>query len=511
MNPYDSMHDKLKDYRVTVDKDQLWAKTSHAIPKRKKRRGLIIFFIAALAGAGLIWLGISGITHTTPAPDSRPATRSSTTQELIASSEHTMPMHEQATGASSATTGSVSSVSSNDPIRSATSDASISNEGPTHSNSSSTVNSAIKSSNHSNQSSSFESEPTNLESQSTNLAAKRIPTKPASSSVNENEVAPPTPMTASSEAESSKAGQQPGGHEENTIASPIENPRGSAPSAETSITRATYLTETLPHAAGYPRVPEVTRTANTAPVVTPSKVQHHPLGFMLTQAYGVSWLKMTTSDPSLTRLTDAWETQMQSLENLNTTLHATYRLPSGLQFSSGLAYNRLTTQMQISNTTEQVLVEHGVTTIVIGEDGSIENLYGDVNVHQYTESLATYYSYHHTVNLEMMVQLPLIRKYRMELNAWVKGGYTLYYTSSGTTFDPEDGINAYTSENNPFHLSSPFSFGLGIGGLYRLDPSWSLIGRLGYQPLTYTHGGYDNTIQFHHCILDLGLGIGYTF
>ena len=507
MNPYDSMHDKLKDYRVTVDKNQLWAKTSHAIPKRKKKRGIILFFLSALAGAGLLWLGIHTVGQASSAKASLPTAPSR--QELTAPQDKSS--NEPAADAPSPKTQSGSSTPSGVQSNSAKTPHTTSDFDKANIPSASSSSSSIPTTQANASSSSIALTPANNESKSLNPLVKNHSTTSVSTSTTENEYVPEVIITMPAIVNLAVVDHQVSPVQPTTNASSTSNPGDLIVAEETTSGREVYLTSVLPMLPGYPKIPEVVHPEIKSPVATASRPQHHPFGVALTQAYGVSWFNMTTTDPALSHLTEAWETQLQSLENLNTTLHVTYRWPSGLQLNSGLAYNRLSTRMQISNSSEAVLIQQGITTVLIGEDGSIQNLYGDVEVHQFTERLATYYSYHHTLNVDLMVQIPLIRGYRMELNAWAKGAYTLYYASSGTTFDPNDGITSYNTDNNPFHLTSPFSFGLGIGGFYRMDPSWSLIGRMGYQPLTYTHGGFDDPIQFHHSILDLGLGIGFTF
>ena len=218
---------------------------------------------------------------------------------------------------------------------------------------------------------------------------------------------------------------------------------------------------------------------------------------------------MATSDDELQPVIDEWEGRIKSLENLSTTLQATIRLPKGIQLGGGLQYSKLTTQMKYQEVSSEDYTTQGITAIVIGEDGTVENLYGDVHVNRQVITNATRYTYHNRLDVEAILGIPVFRSYRIETGLWVKAGYNLMYESTGTTFGPGDEKIKYSTGDNPYTLESPFTFGAGIGALYRISPHFTLNARLGYERLRYTHGLYDDLISFHHHILSLSLGAAY--
>jgi hypothetical protein len=229
------------------------------------------------------------------------------------------------------------------------------------------------------------------------------------------------------------------------------------------------------------------------------------------QGYGLTTLNISTDKDELEPTVEAWKSNIKSLENLSTTIHTSMRLPKGIQLGAGLQYSKLTTQLEYQQTTTENYNGQGITEIIIDEQGNVQNLVGDVSVNRETIIHSTRYTSHTRLDIEGIVHIPILRSYRFETGVWVKAGYNLLFTSQGSTFGPGDQPVSFSTQNNPYTLVSPFTFGAGIGSLYKINPHWTLNASIGYERLRYTHGLYDDQITFHHSIFSLSLGAGYVF
>lgn len=475
MNQYDHIRKNLKSYSVPVDKDKLWASTAHAIPKKRKRRGAFFLLFAGvlLVASGITRYTLSG-TENNNLKNNTLIPHPPVTALADASAQNTI---ENAAASNQTSTTQPVSID-------------IADSKPNKQNYSTA-------SGHPSDRKAKPAKAENpLSSNSLNALAK---TSNSSGNIQSKSVASQAPSTLVSD------------HD------PMDDPSNANNAADISIHSAAtndairsrlYTTE------------EINELPITAIPITPGdyspahptaiKVKNKPsFNILLMQGYGWSTLDMATSDDELQPVLDQWEGNIKSLENLATSLQANFRLPKGIEFGGGLQYSQLSTSMAYQETSDEDYTTQGITAIIIGEDGNVENLYGDVHVHRQTITNATRYTSHTRLDAEAIFSIPVYRSYRFETDVWVKAGYNLLYKSEGTTFGPGGEPLKYSSEENPYTLQSPFKFGAGLGARYHISPHWSIQARLGYENLKYTHGLYDDLISFHHHILSLSLGAAY--
>ena len=473
MNQYDHLRKNLKSYTVPVDKDKLWANTAHAIPQKRKRRGAFFLLFAGilLVSSGIMRYAFSGAENNA---------------------------QKNNTHAEQSNVVSAAEVKSNN-----------------------TINNTIAS----NQNST--SQPVTIADSKSYKQNNSTPsTHPFDHNVKSKKAE--NPLTSISSNTSAKPNQSSGNTTSKSVAShgPSSFVTGHDPMDDDSYANYTADISMLAEAT-YDAVrngPYSTDEINALPITmlpytpgdyspvhpTSIKAKNKPsVNILLLQGYGWSTLDMATSEDELQPTVDLWEGKMKSLENLSTTLHATIRLPKGIYIGGGFQYNKLTSQLEYLETSNDDYTTQGVTAIVIGEDGSVENLYGDVNVTRQVITKATRYTSHDRLDVEAIVGIPVYRSYRFETNVWVTAGYNLLYQSDGTTFAPGDEPVKFSANENIYTLKSPITFGAGIGAQYRSSPHWTFHARLGYEGLRYTHGLYDDLISFHHHILSLSLGAGY--
>lgn len=473
MNQYDHIRKNLKTYTVPVDKDKLWANTAHAIPKKRKKRGAFFLLFAGilLIGSGITRYALSGAENNT---------------------------QNNNTQVSQSTIAAVAKVKSTNGVNNGI----ASNQNSTSQSVSIADSKSYKQNNSTPSAHSFDH----------NAKSKKAENPLSSNSLNPS--ANPNQSSGNTTSKS-VAGQGPSsfvtGHD------PMDDDSYANTTADISM-----LAEATYDAAR--NGPYSTEEINALPITmlpyipgdyspehpTSIKVKNKPsVNILLIQGYGWSTLDMATSDDELKPVIDEWEGRIKSLENLSTTLQATIRLPKGIQLGGGLQYSKLTTQMKYQEVSSEDYTTQGITAIVIGEDGTVENLYGDVHVNRQEITNATRYTYHDRLDVEAILGITVYHSYRFETNVWVTAGYNLLYQSDGTTFAPGNEPVKFTANENPYALKSPFTFGAGVGAQYRISPHWTFQARLGYEGLRYTHGLYDDLISFHHHILSLSLGTGY--
>jgi len=477
MNQYDHIRKNLKEYSVPVDKDKLWANTAHAIPKKRKKRGA--FFLlpagALLIGAVLTYYLLSNTEHQLPI----------NTEALSVSVSPIVNQSDETSNTVKQTTGSNRIIVPGDQI--------INPKELSEANKHSSIstyadNRAASASQH------------NTASLDQNISANQLAETITSGIAAESSISGVTPNDRSDFASS-------------TVPSDIIDISTSSLIAIAAEPLTIREHHTSLEIAGLPitslSIPGKENQFGN-PVASPVRKTNR-FNIRIMQGYGLTTMNSSTDSDELEPVLEGWEDNIKSMENLSTSLHASLRLPKGIQLGAGLQYSKLTTQMGYQQTSTEDYIDQGINEIIIDEQGNVQNLVGDVNVQRQTILQSTRFTSHTRLDIEGMVSIPVLRSFRHETGIWVKAGYNILYSSQGTTFSPGDQPISFTTKDNPYTLASPFTFGTGISSLYRINPHWMLNASIGYERLRYTHGLYDNQITFQHSIFSLSLGTGYVF
>ena len=476
MNQYDPIRKNLREFSVPIDKEKLWANTSHAIPKKRKKRGIFFWLLGAAILAG------SGILYNTFTPS---------TSSVAENEIHT------------STTAHMTSPVTNETTNNKNLNASVTPETPL------SIPQSLRDS---------RSTKTKLNGTSTHRSASETKTtlKPVNHSENAN-TSFVTNLIGSSQHEMDEVTIDP-----SSVEIPTNTTNGYMDGAETLIEATSARIPSSQPSTEPAKTDEISTLPIDAldiisreltmsdPVKVPVKKKNN-FTVSLIQGYGLSSMDMSANTEELQPVITEWQGKIKSLENIETNIEATIRLPKGIQLGAGLQYSILTTQLDYQQTITEDITEQGIIAIIIDEDESQHNLYGDVQVNRQTIVQSTRFTNHQRLNLEGIVSVPVFRSYRMETGIWVKAGYNLLYTSEGTTLSPNGEPLKFSTTDSPYTLASPFTFAAGISTLYRINTHWMFVAKAGYEPLRYTHGLFSDQIEFHHSIFSLSLGAGYTF
>jgi hypothetical protein len=486
MNQYDHIRKNLKDYSVPVDKDKLWANTAHAIPKKRRKRGA--FFLlpagALLIGAILTYYIQSNTGHQFPIHTetfSAPVPTSTTPSDELINTD---------------TNGTKQTTSNNNTIAEtaqSTNQALLSEEKHTGNNSIRPDHrvASTKSSNTARQG----------QNRTSNKSIGTNNPRTETQTIFPEAIFPEAILQdRSAFSPSTDESTQPDIHPDSKIAAEAGSLSLREHHTSQEIAALPISNLSIPMEESQISNPVATRTKNV-----------NRFNVRVMQGYGLTTMDISTDAAELKPEIESWKGNIKSLENLSTTLQASLRLPKGIQLGAGLQYSTLTTQLEYQQTSTEDYVDQGINEIIIDEQGNVQNLVGDVNVNRQTIIHSTRYTSHTRLDLEGTVSIPVLRSFRHETGIWVKAGYNLLYNSKGTTFSPGDQPISFTASDNPYTLSSPFTFGTGISTLYRINPHWMLNASIGYERLRYTHGLYNDQITFHHSIFSLSLGTGYVF
>lgn len=486
MKQYDQIRKNLKEYNVPIDKDKLWANTAHAIPQKRRKRGAFFLLLggALLISSAVAFYGLSNSEKTTYTK-----TEIQSTSNQIAATPAIQTINETNRATTESTMATASPLESTPELVSNAKNLTKKSNPPAFA--AKTTTPSIRS----NATKSLVTSPgtgaDDISVKSSYLSGLSVAAENgANATANDAEVI------------TNDLSTQDALTENNPDTANLE----SAPEVRFS----NFLTTDIPSLP----VSELNiqpREISTSDVVASRIKNKNRINLLIMQGIGWSTMKMVTENPEFQPTVDAWKNKITSLENLSTSLQASIRLPKGIQVGAGLQYSKLTTQMEYQQTSTEEYTEQGITEIIIDEQGNVQNLMGDVPVHRQTIIHSTRFTSHQRLDVEGIVSIPMIRNYRTETGVWVKVGYNILYDAKGTTFGPGDIPIKFSSADNPYTLQSPFTFGAGIGTLYRLNPQWTLNARVGYERLRYTHGLYAHQISFHHSIFSLGLGAGYTF
>lgn len=477
MNQYDPIRKNLREFSVPVDKEKLWANTSHAIPKKRKKRGSFFWLLGAaiLTGSGIVYIAFAPSTNTIAenlTNISIPAiAHAPFTDETINNKNLNASITPKTT---SSTTKDQSDLNPTKIELNTTS---------THQSTSETKTTLKKVHHSDNADPILFADPIGNTTQQVDIVAVEPSSinLPAYNTIDHMDSGPETQI------ESVSAG--------------LPIPQPSVDLAKTDEIAS------LPIDALDIISLELTMSD---PVKVP-QTKKNKFTLSMTQGYGWSSMDMSANSAELEPVIDEWEGKIKSLENIETNMEATIRLPKGIQLGAGLQYSILTTQLDYQQTMSEDITEDGIIAIIIDENDNQQNLYGDVHVNRQTIIQSTRFTRHQRLNLEGIMSVPVFRSYRFETGIWMKAGYNLLYTSEGTTFSPTGEPLKFSTDDSPYTLPSRFTFAAGIGTVYRINTHWMLVAKAGYEPLRYTHGLYNDQIEFHHSIFSLTLGAGYTF
>lgn len=477
MNQYDPIRKNLRAFSVPVDKEKLWANTSHAIPKKRKRRGVFFWLLGAAILAG------SGIAYTALAPSTSNVTENAIKTPLLEakptlSSNVTTNKNNLTPSISPETKSSIATLQTNKSL---------------------TNKNLVSSSTLQPTSIAEANSPTPRNSRKSNATAHETSMEVAQQEI---EIINDDPSNSQITAYNSK----------DHLESPAESPLAVSSADTPRLPSTIEPTETAEISTLSIEALDI--LSRELPMSNPVKVpqtKKNKFTLSMTQGYGWSSMDMSANSAELEPVITEWQGKIKSLENIETNIEAAIRLPKGIRLGAGLQYSILTSQLDYQQTISEDITEEGIIAVVIDENDNQQNLYGDVHVNRQTIIQSTRFTTHKRLNLVGIVSAPVLRCYRFETGIWLKAGYNLFYKSEGTTFSPDGEPLAFSAEESPYTLPSPFTFAAGIGTLYRINTHWMLIAKAGYEPLRYTHGLYNDQIEFHHSIFSLSVGAGYTF
>jgi hypothetical protein len=225
---------------------------------------------------------------------------------------------------------------------------------------------------------------------------------------------------------------------------------------------------------------------------------------------GFSGVSIEASGVSGQPEAERWQESLKSLEYLTTSLEGGIRLPKGWQVGLGMRYGQLTTAQTYQWTTTERLTGEGTSVVIIGEDGSTTSVTGDVSSTRRTTLEATRFNYHRTLDLDLLLAVPLWRRPGFALSGWLRGGLNLWYDVDGSVPDTDWRPVPIDPSNTPFTLATPFTWGAGLEARYQLSRHFSVHARASSDRLRYRLAGEGYDIRFNHHMTSFSLGVGYV-
>ena len=469
MKSYDQIKNQLQAFESDLDKEKLWANTVHAIPKKKRRYAVLVLFLggALMLGGGMTMLLVN----------SNPTGNKLAGEELIEFSSIAQHM-----------TGS--QMGPKDLQNEANGEAVLENH--------------------------IHADDLNTQSSANNLTVEGTPESKTVVQPSRSEI-----ESIESIADASKEAQEAVSLSENT-------------SFESSFPEAAVFdsSQALRRADAWPQVNTLHEEVNVDKMgllpLRPLPVQEYDAGFIsasnkavirskykksvalyATQTIGASSLNIKTNSDELFARTNFLEDRVTSLENLSSRIGAQMHLSKRWVVGTGLQWNQLATRTDFAWMEEQRISGDGITTIVIDPDGTQHLHSGVIGITRNAYWQASRYSTHTTLNLEAQIAYQVLRNYRFDLLAGLHGTYNLLYQSQGSTFDLNDQPVLYTAEDQLYDLTSPFNIGMSLTGSYQIGRRLGLQLTLQADRLTYEQPMNQSTLNYHHHIFSMGMGLRY--
>ena len=485
MNQYDQFKDKLHDYKVKVDKEKLWQNTSHAIPQKRRRRIILLFFMGMILVSGLIGYSIR-------TPSTSPTISQVNQLEPITTKE---PIYENmAAEANSTTSGNTNSYIT-----------SASQEPQKHDDS---VES-FKTSNVSNRS---------LEQ---SFTKESIIEKKEVKGIKAHN---PEPLNE----------QLPVSHEMQTLVSlPVANNRdlskdelvrdepGITPGLEENISSQPSLASTavrsyiapifsipaldVPLSLSINEKPQDKVSHSITPADPPSKM----ISFSVLAAVGLSSLDFKALNNEAKETTSLFNQHVRSLEHYSLEVAGRMPLSQGLTVQADLGWSHWTTETQNELTTYQSFTREGVSNIVIDENGVQQPVLGLVNGTRVIHTSQFRYTQYQTMDAGLSLYKNLWHKNRILIDVYGKGNVVLFDHTSGSTYNNEGELVKFSEKDSPFKIKYSFGIGAGLNMRYMLCRHMQIEATLGYQPTKYLWQQNQQQIDMTHSTLHGHLGMRY--
>jgi hypothetical protein len=227
------------------------------------------------------------------------------------------------------------------------------------------------------------------------------------------------------------------------------------------------------------------------------------------QGFGISSLSFAPGDQVAEEMHELITSSTRSLESFNTSLRGRFDLANGIAVSGGISFGSLTTETTYAYSRTERSSGEGTSSIIIDDTGQQYLVTGNVGATRYIDLEATRYTHHQSLGFELLVHKTLLKIKRANISGFLKGGYNAWYTAEGTAFTEEKVPVAFTSNENPFRLDSPWTYGFGLDVQYHIAPKWTLSGALGYDRKNIYHQDYAQ-LKWKQSIYSLTLGVGYV-
>ncbi|HZV69004.1 MAG TPA: hypothetical protein VFG10_05645 [Saprospiraceae bacterium] len=491
MKQYDPIRKKLTDFKVEVDKNKLWEQTSFAIPQKKKRRVLPIILLTGsiLLGAGYIYHesisieqpGNKSISNPAPAQPSFATQPTTSTQPTLASNNEIQEnLHKDN---SSTLNISSSNNSNNNQAKKSTSTGNIKTA-----SSGKTIQHKEQNNNRSN-STSVIVDKTDQEFIIKNtppLSDQTSAVKNITEAIVENPLAKHEILSNQNQVDNQTEDLITASREDGIYA----------------------LVNILPLQGVKSSPDENNLSPEMLNSIQPAK-HKNTIMLSLVQGIGFSTMDLTTSDPELNLFREKWKPNLRSLEVISTSLHGSLQIGRSIHLGAGLQYSQLTSQLDYTHTITERITGEGITTIIIDENGHQQSVTGNAGITRERLVNSSRYTYHTKLDLESKISIHLYNRKGIHINAWMKGGINLHYAAKGSTFDTNNDVIKFSAPENPFSLSSPFTYGGGFESELRLNKHWILMGRIAYDRFAYDHMLFHKKLQSHHEIFSLSVGFGY--
>lgn len=474
MKIYDPFKKQLQQYEAALDKEKLWANTAHAIPRKRRRIGIVWLWMAGglLVGAGLFML-----------PSDRKGTSSGSIVESISTPKTNKPEPSNEINLSQDLQQNENKTALTDESSLATSNIK---------NSPSTLN-------------------TELHQANMKVSARIKTAESENSNTSDDSGIIPQAMSTGITTAALHTTIVEAIQDEDIVMSFLNGEAMDVTGFGTAEQQRVYIPGIGVIPLGQIEVNQSNPRANSLQNNQIVSAKHSmPIELFMTQSYGISSLMVHAASEELQHREQLLNNQIESLENLSTRVGARFYLSDRWIVGSGLQWNQLTTKTNFSWIEEERLTGEGIAEVVIDPDGTQNFQTGEVGITRQTQWQAQRYSTHTTFNVEAQIAYQLVRHVRLGIMAGVHGTYNLFYEAQGSAFDAHDQPIRFVPEDLRYKLTSPLNFGLFITGTYQFNRHWGMLLELQADRLHYREYLNQTPITYKHNVFALGIGLRYV-
>ena len=236
------------------------------------------------------------------------------------------------------------------------------------------------------------------------------------------------------------------------------------------------------------------------------------LGLDLALGTGIIFQQLSSARPELNSYVNSIEMFEKPLDYYHGQLALKWKHRSGMYIKTGLSYSRITSRISLSNVTIKDTIIQGIQYYDIDPMGARSQVEGDVMALYVEDYQAKWHSYHHIIDLPIILGYEVINTKAIGLS--IEGGLrtNLATISKGAIINQEGFLDKFKSSdsNNVYRKNLGFNWQMGVDlrflisnrNTLSLRANWTQFGRM-----TNRQSEFNKQYQ----VLGINLGIQRQF